>query len=105
LDFYSVEVLKMANQRLTKQDIVTAVAEQAGLSRKDAGSALDAVCNTITDALASGDSVGIVGFGTFEVKLRQARTGRNPKTGAELQIPAKNVPSFRAGKKLKDSVN
>ena len=75
------------------------------LPRKDAGAALDAVCDTITDALASGDSVGIVGFGTFEVKQRQARTGRNPKTGAELQIPAKNVPSFRAGKKLKDGVN
>ncbi|MBP97726.1 DNA-binding protein HU [Candidatus Poribacteria bacterium] len=95
----------MANQRLTKQDIVNAVAEQAELSRKDAGSALDAVCDAITEALASGDSVGIVGFGTFEVKQRQARTGRNPKTGAELQIPAKNVPSFRAGKKLKDGVN
>ena len=95
----------MADKRLTKQDIVNAVSESAGISRADATSALDAVCSTITDALADGNSVGIVGFGTFEVKSRSARTGRNPQTGEPLQIAAKRVPSFRAGKKLKDSIN
>ena len=95
----------MADKRLTKQDIVNAVSESTGLSRADATSALDAVCSTITDSLADGNSVGIVGFGTFEVKSRSARTGRNPQTGEPLQIAAKRVPSFRAGKKLKDSIN
>ena len=93
----------MAN-RLSKQDVINSVADETGLSKKDASGAVDAVVNTIKNALAGGDSVGLIGFGTFEVKTRAARTGRNPQTGAELKISAKNVPSFKAGKELKDAV-
>ena len=90
--------------RLSKQDVVNSVADAAGLNKKDASGAVDAVINTIKNALAAGNSVGLVGFGTFDVKTRAARTGRNPQTGAELNIPEKNVPSFKAGKELKDAV-
>ena len=90
--------------RLSKQDVINSVADETGLGKKDAGGAVDAVVNTIKNALAGGDSVGLIGFGTFEVKTRAARTGRNPQTGAELKIAAKNVPSFKAGKELKDAV-
>ena len=90
--------------RLSKQDVINSVADETGLNKKDAGGAVDAVVNTIKNALAGGDSVGLIGFGTFEVKTRAARTGRNPQTGAELKISAKNVPSFKAGKELKDAV-
>ncbi len=90
--------------RLSKQDVINSVADETGLNKKDAGGAVDAVVNTIKNALAGGDSVGLIGFGTFEVKTRAARTGRNPQTGAELKIAAKNVPSFKAGKELKDAV-
>ncbi len=90
--------------RLSKQDVINSVADETGLSKKDAGGAVDAVVNTIQNALAGGNSVGLIGFGTFEVKTRAARTGRNPQTGAELKISAKNVPSFKAGKELKDAV-
>lgn len=93
----------MAN-RLSKQDVINSVADETGLSKRDASGAVDAVVNTIKNALAGGDSVGLIGFGTFEVKTRAARTGRNPQTGAELKISAKNVPSFKAGKELKDAV-
>ena len=93
----------MAN-RLSKQDVINSVVDETGLSKKDASGAVDAVVNTIKNALAGGDSVGLIGFGTFEVKTRAARTGRNPQTGAELKISAKNVPSFKAGKELKDAV-
>ena len=90
--------------RLSKQDVINSVVDETGLSKKDASGAVDAVVNTIKNALAGGDSVGLIGFGTFEVKTRAARTGRNPQTGAELKISAKNVPSFKAGKELKDAV-
>jgi DNA-binding protein HU-beta len=90
--------------KLSKQDVINSVAAAAGLSKKDASGAVDAVVNTIKNALAEGDSVGLIGFGTFEVKTRAARTGRNPQTGAELDIPEKKVPSFKAGKELKDAV-
>ena len=90
--------------KLSKQDVINSVAAAAGLSKKDASGAVDAVVNTIMNALAEGNSVGLIGFGTFEVKTRAARTGRNPQTGAELDIPEKNVPSFKAGKELKDAV-
>lgn len=90
--------------RLSKQDVINSVADKTGLSKKDAGGAVDAVVNTIQNALAGGNSVSLIGFGTFEVKTRAARTGRNPQTGAELKISAKNVPSFKAGKELKDAV-
>ena len=90
--------------RLSKQDVVNSVADATGLNKKDASGAVDAVINTIKNALAAGNSVGLVGLGTFDVKTRAARTGRNPQTGAELNIPEKNVPSFKAGKELKDAV-
>ncbi len=77
---------------------------KGGLSKTDAGKALDATIASITEALKSGDTVTLVGFGTFNVKERAARTGRNPQTGATLEIKASKVPSFKAGKGLKDSV-
>ena len=90
--------------RLSKQDVINSVADATGLSKKEAGGAVDAVVNTIKNALAEGNSVGLIGFGSFEVKTRAARTGRNPQTGAELEIPEKHVPAFKAGKELKDAV-
>ena len=91
--------------RLTKQDIVTKVAEVAGLSKKDASAALDAVISTIRGALADGNAVGLAGFGTFEVKTRAAREGRNPQSDQPLHIPAKKVPTFRPGKQLREAVD
>jgi DNA-binding protein HU-beta len=90
--------------KLSKQDVINSVADATGMTKKEAGDAVDAVVNTIKNALAEGNSVGLIGFGSFEVKTRAARTGRNPQTGAELDIPAKNVPAFKAGKELKDAV-
>jgi DNA-binding protein HU-beta len=89
---------------MTKSDLIDKVAAQTGLTKKDSGKAVDAVFASIADALKAGDKVQLVGFGTFEVKKRAARTGRNPQTGAELQIPARKVPVFKAGKGLKDLV-
>ncbi|HIE26645.1 TPA: HU family DNA-binding protein [Candidatus Poribacteria bacterium] len=90
--------------RLTKQHLIDAVAEKTGLTKKQSGAALNAVLDTIQGALANGDSVGLIGFGTFEVRERAARDGRNPQTGAPIKIPAKTVPAFKAGKQLKDAV-
>ncbi|WP_286834046.1 HU family DNA-binding protein [Acinetobacter sp. UBA3132] len=81
-----------------------AIAAKGGLSKADAGKALDATIASVTEALKSGDTVTLVGFGTFGVKERAARTGRNPQTGATLEIKASKVPSFKAGKGLKDAV-
>jgi len=90
---------------MNKTEMIEAVAEAADLSKADAGRAVDAVVDTITGALKGGDSVTLVGFGTFLVRARAARTGRNPQTGAEIQIKASNAPAFKAGKALKDAVN
>ena len=90
---------------MNKSELIDAVAEGADISKASAGRALDSAINAITGALGNGDQVSLVGFGTFSVKHRAARTGRNPQTGAEIQISAVNVPSFKAGKALKDSVN
>ena len=90
---------------MNKSDLVDAIAESAGLSKADAGRALDAVVDTITGALKSGQSVSLVGFGTFAVRDRAARTGRNPRTGETIQIAASKNPAFKAGKALKDAVN
>ena len=90
--------------KLSKQDVINSVADATGLTKKEAGDAVDAVVNTIKNALAEGNAVGLIGFGSFEVKTRAARTGRNPQTGAELDIPEKKVPAFKAGKELKDAV-
>jgi nucleoid DNA-binding protein len=90
---------------MNKGQLKDAVAEAAGLSGADAERALDAVIDTITKAVAGGDKVTIVGFGTFEPRERSARTGRNPQTGEEIQIAASTVPGFKAGAAFKDAVN
>lgn len=89
---------------MTKSDLVLAVAEKANLSKKDAESAISAVTAVITEALADGDKVSLVGFGTFSVKDRAARTGINPKTKETIEIPASKAPAFKAGAALKDAV-
>ena len=88
----------------TKADITAAVAAKAGLSRADAGRAVDAVLDTITEALKNGEAVNFVGFGSFVARPRAARTGLNPQTKEQIQIPASTVPAFKAGKALKDAV-
>ena len=90
---------------MNKSELIDAIASGADVSKASAGRALDYAIGAITGALKSGDSVSLVGFGTFSVKHRAARAGRNPQTGAEIQIAAANVPSFKAGKALKDAVN
>lgn len=89
---------------MNKSELIDAIASKASLSKTDAGHALDAVIAAVGEALKGGDTVTLVGFGTFSVKERAARTGRNPKTGAAIQIPASKVPGFKAGKGLKDIV-
>ncbi len=91
--------------KLKKNDLITQVASNSGLSKADAGKALEAVLDTITSALASGDEVRIIGFGTFSVSNRAATTGRNPRTGDVINIPASKQPKFKAGSPLKDAVN
>ena len=90
---------------MNKNDLIESVAANSGLSKADAGRAVDAVVGSITGALKSGENVSLVGFGTFEVRERAARTGRNPRTGEEIQIAAAKNPAFKAGKALKDAVN
>lgn len=90
--------------RLTKQHLIDEVAAKTGLTKKQSGAALNAVLEAIQGALAKGDSIGLIGFGTFEVRTRAARDGRNPQTGAPIKIEAKKVPAFKAGKKLKDAI-
>jgi len=90
---------------VNKSELVDAIASGADISKASAGRALDAMVDTITESLRKGDPVALVGFGTFSVKDRAARQGRNPQTGATIQIPAARVPGFKAGKGLKDAVN
>lgn len=90
---------------MNKSELIEQIASSADISKAKAGAALDAVTESITGALKSGDSVSLVGFGTFSVKDRAARMGRNPQTGATIQIAAAKVPGFKAGKALKDAVN
>ncbi|NLT94974.1 MAG: HU family DNA-binding protein [Clostridia bacterium] len=89
---------------MNKTELVSSVAEKAGLTKKDAEKAVNALFASVEEALAKGEKVQLVGFGTFEVRERKARTGRNPQTGAEIQIPAAKVPAFKAGKSLKQAV-
>ena len=89
---------------MNKSELINAVAEKAALSKKDAENAVTAALDVITAALAEGEEIRLVGFGTFEVKKREARMGRNPKTKEEIQIPATKVPAFKPGKALKDIV-
>ncbi|PKM90071.1 MAG: integration host factor subunit alpha [Firmicutes bacterium HGW-Firmicutes-12] len=89
---------------MNKTELISAVAEKAEMTKKDAEKAVNAVLASIEGALASNDKVQLVGFGTFEVRQRAARTGRNPQTGKEIKIDATKVPAFKPGKALKDSV-
>lgn len=91
--------------QMNKSEFVNAVADAAELSKADAASAVDAVIEVIKATLKNGDNLSLVGFGTFEVRERAARTGRNPRTGEAIQIKASKIPSFKAGKALKDAVN
>ena len=90
---------------MNKTELIDAVADEAEVSKAEAGRAVDAVISSITTALKKGDSVTLVGFGTFQVRKRAARTGRNPKTGDTIKIKASKNPAFKAGKALKDAVN
>ncbi|GBF31200.1 MAG: HU family DNA-binding protein [Gammaproteobacteria bacterium] len=90
---------------MNKGQLIEAVASASNLSKADAGRAVEGILSSITAALVSGDNVALVGFGTFQVKQRAARNGRNPKTGATIFIPASKAPTFKAGKGLKTAVN
>ncbi|MDF1584330.1 MAG: HU family DNA-binding protein [Methyloprofundus sp.] len=90
---------------MNKSELIDAMADASELTKADAGRALDAFMSSVTKALQNDDSVALVGFGTFTVKDRAERKGRNPQTGAEITIKAAKIPSFKAGKGLKDSVN
>lgn len=89
---------------MNKNDIIKKVADSSNVSLSVAGVAVNTVLSSISEAMAAGDTVTLIGFGTFKTKERSARTARNPSTGAELKVPAKTVPSFTAGKLLKDAV-
>ena len=90
---------------MNKTELIEAMAKQAGLSKKDADAALKAFTDTVAKELKKGEKVTLIGFGTFEVGKRAARTGRNPQTGATIKIKAAKTPKFKAGKALKDTVN
>lgn len=90
---------------MTKQELVSKMADDADISKKAAEEALNSFLGAVKKALSSGGSVSLVGFGTFGTSKRNARIGRNPQTGAELKIPARTVPTFKAGKGLKEAVN
>lgn len=89
---------------MNKQEIITSIANETGLTKKDSAAALEAVVATISKSLAAGEAVRILGFGTFDIKSRAARAGKNPKTGEVIQIAACKSPSFKAGKELKEAV-
>jgi DNA-binding protein HU-beta len=90
---------------MNKSDLIDAIAKETGLTKADAGRGLEAGIKAITKALKKGDTVSLVGFGTYSVRHRAARTGRNPRTGETIKIKASKVPAFKAGKALKDAVN
>lgn len=90
---------------MNKQDLISAIADSAELTKADAGRAIDAMVEVVKKALKKGDTVSLVGFGTFSVRKRAARTGRNPRTGQTIKIKASKSPAFKAGKALKDAVN
>ena len=97
--------MERRDNNMKKSELVAVMAEKADITKAEAGRALNAFEAAVTGALKSGDKVSILGFGSFETSTRSARTGRNPQTGKEIQIPAATVPKFKAGKALKDSVN
>ena len=90
---------------MNKAELVAAIADKTELSKKDAEAALKAFTDVVAEELKKGEKIQLVGFGTFEVSERAARTGRNPRTGAEMEIPASKAPKFKAGKALKDMIN
>ncbi len=90
---------------MNKSELIDAIADSANLSKADAGRALDGLVAAITKSLKKGKKVSLVGFGTFEIRKRKARTGRNPRTGETIKIKASKNPAFKAGKALKDAVN
>ncbi len=90
---------------MTKPELITALAEKAEVSKKDATAVLEAFISTVTEELSKKEKITLVSFGTFETRERAARTGRNPQTGKEVKIPASVSPAFKAGKALKDAVN
>ena len=90
---------------MNKTQLIDKIAENADITKASAGRAVDAIIEAVSDSLKSGDTVQLVGFGTFSVRERSARTGRNPQTGKEISIPAAKVPGFKAGKALKEAVN
>ncbi|MGI5858458.1 MAG: HU family DNA-binding protein [Tepidanaerobacteraceae bacterium] len=90
---------------MNKADLISVMAEKSGMTKKDSEKALNAFIEAVEEALVQRDKVQLVGFGTFEVRERSARKGRNPQTGEEIDIPAASVPAFKAGKALKDSIN
>ncbi|MGO5115405.1 HU family DNA-binding protein [Candidatus Avoscillospira sp. LCP25S3_F1] len=90
---------------MNKTELIAAVAEKAGIAKKDAEKAVNATLDAITETMVAGDKVQLVGFGTFETRRREARTGRNPQTKEAFEIPASTVPAFKPGKALKDQVN
>tara|TARA_E500000331_G_C17094191_1_gene642410 strand:- start:146 stop:448 length:303 start_codon:yes stop_codon:yes gene_type:complete len=100
-----MRVNDLKGRGVNKNDLVAAVADSSDLSKADAAKAVDAVFNSITGSLQGGGEVRLVGFGTFSVANRKASTGRNPRTGESIQIPASKQPKFKAGKGLKDAVN
>jgi DNA-binding protein HU-beta len=90
---------------VNKQQLIDSAADAADLAKNDVARALDALLGTMTDALKAGEKVTLTGFGSFEVRQRAARTGRNPQTGESMAVPASKAPAFKAGKALKDAVN
>ncbi|WP_405105848.1 HU family DNA-binding protein [Paenibacillus sp. FSL K6-1217] len=90
---------------MNKTDLVNNISEKSGLAKKDVETVLNGVLGEITEALASGDKVQLIGFGTFETRKRSGRTGRNPQSGTPIEIPESTVPAFKAGNKLKEAVN
>ena len=90
---------------MNKTELIAAVAEKAGISKKDADAAVNTTLDTIVEMVAAGDKVQLVGFGTFEPRERSAKTGKNPRTGESIEIPASKIPAFKAGKAFKDLVN
>lgn len=90
---------------MNKTELVAAIAEKSALSKKDAEKFVNAFTETVKDTLKKGDKIQLIGFGTFDVTKRAARTGRNPQTGAEIKIPASKAPKFTAGKALKEALN
>ena len=90
---------------MNKKELITAIAKETGMTKKDVATAVDAAFDKITAAMVAGDKVQLMGFGTFETRERGERTGKNPRTGEEVKIAACKVPTFKAGKSLKDAVN